>query len=85
MHRGDDVYRKAVEQINTEENAGYQVHSVVLIRVVRAIRIYSPGYTHVHDELQMRKMWRERRSQFEKQFESDVNKRGPYQPDASRP
>ncbi len=80
LHRDDDTYRKAVEQITSEENADYKVHSVVLIRVERAAPIYSPGYEHVHDESEMRKMWRERRSLFEGRFEAHVNKRGPYRP-----
>ncbi len=65
LHRDDEVHRKAVEQIFREESANYAVNSVVLIRVERAMPIYSPGYQQVQDELKMRKMWRERRSQFE--------------------
>ncbi len=84
LHRDDDIYRKAVEQIMTEENADYTVHSVVLIRVERAAPIYSPGYQHIRDEVEMRKMWKERRSQFEGRFEAHMKKRGSYRPNASR-
>ncbi len=84
LHRDDDIYRKAVERISKEENASYQVQSVVLIRVERAVPIYSPGYKHVNDELEMRNLWRERRFHFEKQFEAHMNKSGPYRPTPGR-
>lgn len=78
LHRDDDVYRKAVEQIVREEKAEYPVNSVVLIRVEHAMPLFSPGYQHIQDELEMRKMWKERRSLFEKQFEAHMTRRGPY-------
>ncbi len=78
LHKNDSVYEKAIKQITTEENAEYQVHSVVLVKVERAVPLFSPGYKHVPDELEMRKMWRARRSQFETQFEAHISRRGPH-------
>ena len=80
LHRGYDIFDKATERIFAEEGTSYPVSTVVLIYVERALPIYSPRYIHISDEYAMRKMWKERRSRMEKQFESHIAKHRPYRP-----
>ena len=44
LHTDDEVYRVAIRRLEAEEGHGYQVASVVLIAVERALPLYSPGY-----------------------------------------
>jgi hypothetical protein len=80
LHHDDDVYRQATNRIFTEEGSPYSVHYVVLIEVERSLPILSPGYLHVKDEYEMRKMWKERRSRMEAEFENHISQRGPFRP-----
>jgi predicted pyridoxine 5'-phosphate oxidase superfamily flavin-nucleotide-binding protein len=80
VHRGDDVYRGAVERITREEGAAYPVRAVVLIAVERALPIHSPGYDHVPDERAMRALWKERRAELDGAFERRMDARGPWEP-----
>jgi len=78
LHREDEVYRKAVQQIGREEGTDYRVHSVVLIDIERAASLISPGYLHVTDEYEMRRVWKERRKNMEAEFEARLTAQGPY-------
>lgn len=82
MHNGDEVFREATQRVFAEEESTYPVQNVVLIEIERALPIYSPGYLHLRDEYEMRRMWKERRWKMEAQFERHISKRGPYRPDA---
>ena len=79
VHRDDEIFRKATQQIFAEEATTYPVNAVILIKVDRALPVLSPGYLHTGDELAMRKMWRGRRVLMERQFEAHIERRGPHQ------
>jgi hypothetical protein len=78
LHRGDEVYRKGTSLIFEEEAVEYDVNCVVLVELSRVEPLYSPGYDHILDEFAMRKMWKDRRSRMETDFEAHIAKRGPY-------
>lgn len=78
IHVDDDVYREATNRIFQEEGAEYPVHGVVLIAIERALPLVSPGYQYYSDEWEMRKEWKERRSQLDKEFEEHIKTEGPW-------
>jgi uncharacterized protein len=80
LHRGDDVYRRAVARITREEGTGYPVEAVVLIAVERALPIHSPGYEHIPDEHTMRATWKERRAALDDAFERHLQSEGAWKP-----
>jgi predicted pyridoxine 5'-phosphate oxidase superfamily flavin-nucleotide-binding protein len=78
LHRGDDVYRRATEQIFGEEGETYPVEAVVLVSLTRIQPVVSPGYWHAPDEWAMRAQWKERRPPMDAAFEAHVRRRGPW-------
>jgi hypothetical protein len=78
LHTDDEVYRVAIRRLEAEEGHRYQVASVVLIAVERALPLYSPGYQHVPDEWAMRGLWKERRAELDAGFEAHIHSRGPF-------
>jgi predicted pyridoxine 5'-phosphate oxidase superfamily flavin-nucleotide-binding protein len=75
IHVDDEIYTKATERVFREENSIYRVHSVILIAVERALPLISPGYEHVPDEGEMRRVWKERRTQLDAAFEIHIKNR----------
>ena len=80
LHRNDEVYERATQRIFSEEGNTYRVNAVVLIEVEHAMPLYSPGYEHVSDEFEMRKVWKDRRSKMEKEFDAHIARHGPFKP-----
>lgn len=80
VHTDDEIYRRASERVATEEGHHYQVASVVLIAVERALPLYSPGYDHIADEWEMRRVWKQRRSELDAVFEEHIQARGAFRP-----
>jgi predicted pyridoxine 5'-phosphate oxidase superfamily flavin-nucleotide-binding protein len=76
LHAGDQVYDTATEAIFRDEQTTYPVSAVVLVAVERALPLLSPGYWHVDDEHDMRRMWRQRRAPLDREFEAHIVKRG---------
>lgn len=75
LHRDDDVARRAVARVLEEEGATYPVACVVLVEVVRAEPVLSPGYAHVASEAAMRALWRERRAELDAAYEDYLTRR----------
>jgi hypothetical protein len=61
-----------------EEKARYPVNAVVMLDVMDAAPLVSPGYWHVDDENAMRAAWRERRRSLEEEFEFHLADEGPF-------
>ena len=79
LHMDDDVYRAATARVFSEEGMTYNVRSVVLIEVERALPLTSPGYDHVADEWEMRALWKERHAHLDAAFERHIENCGPLQ------
>jgi predicted pyridoxine 5'-phosphate oxidase superfamily flavin-nucleotide-binding protein len=73
LHEDDAVFHEATERVFSEEQAPYPVHSVVMVAVERAQALVSPGYSHIGSEVEMRRVWRERRAALEHVFDEHVN------------
>jgi len=73
-----DTFEKAVAMVVGEEKARYPVNAVVMLDVMDAAPLVSPGYWHVDDENAMRAAWRERRRSLEEEFESHLAAEGPF-------
>jgi hypothetical protein len=78
LHTGDEVHRRAVDRIASEEGVRYDADGVVLIRVHRALPLWSPGYDHIDGELAMRALWRTRRQELDAEFESHITRHGEF-------
>ncbi len=77
LHTDGPVYQDATARIAADEGDAYPVHAVVLIEVERALPLVSPGYWHVTDEHEMRRMWKERRAELDAAFERHLEEHGP--------
>ena len=75
LHAGDEVHRRAVEQIDGEEGVHYHVEAVVVIELERALPLRSPGYDHVPDEAAMRARWTGLRRRLDEEFERHLAER----------
>jgi uncharacterized protein len=71
IHSDDDVYR--------EEGHVYPFAAVVLIAVLRAAELVSPGYLFIGSEQEMRSAWRPRRAALDAEFDSHAAAR-PFNP-----
>lgn len=76
LHRDDEVYRRATSQIFAKAGQTYAVECVVLVEVLRAAPLTSPGYQHVSSEWQMRELWKARRAQLDRAFEEHLKSIG---------
>lgn len=78
LHVDDEVHRKATRRIRMEEGVRYDVAATVLMVVVSAEPLISPGYLHVPDETAMRLHWRQRRDELDAAFERFLFGEPPY-------
>jgi predicted pyridoxine 5'-phosphate oxidase superfamily flavin-nucleotide-binding protein len=78
VHVADAVYDEAVRRVRTAEQFGYPVAAVILLAVVRAAPLVSPGYWRVPDERAMRSLWRERREALDQEFEAYLARVEPF-------
>jgi len=78
VHRNDDVFMNVTNRIFKEEEVTYSVQCVVLVKVLRALPIVSPGYEHVQDEFEMRELWKKRRKVFDGEFEKHIDQIGQF-------
>jgi predicted pyridoxine 5'-phosphate oxidase superfamily flavin-nucleotide-binding protein len=70
IHREGGIFEKAISIVTGEENTKYPVTAVILLDVLHASAVVSPGYWHVADEHAMRAAWRTRRRELDDEFES---------------
>lgn len=78
LHTEGEVYERATARIAEEEGEDYSAQAVVLVEVERALPLISPGYRHVSDELEMREMWKARRTKLDRDYEAYVDRRGAF-------
>jgi predicted pyridoxine 5'-phosphate oxidase superfamily flavin-nucleotide-binding protein len=78
VHTGDTVFDDACRRVFAEEVSTYPVATVILLEVVRAAPLISPGYLHTHTETEMRAQWRERRAVLDCEFESFLATQPPF-------
>lgn len=72
------TFEKAVAMVVGEEKAPYPVKAVVMLDVMDAAPLVSPGYWYVDDEHSMRAASRDRRRCLEEEFESHLAAEGPF-------
>ena len=84
IHTEDEIYKNATALVFQEEGTTYRVYSVILVSVARALPLISPGYEHVHDEWEMRALWKERRRQLDTDFERHIKECGPRRSEESK-
>jgi hypothetical protein len=75
IHRGDDVFTKATSQVFAEEGMSYPVEAVVTLKVERLEPLWSPGYSHVPDEADMRAWWKSRRATLDADYDNYLDRR----------
>ena len=78
VYEHGEIYEKVVAIVFAEERATYEVASVVLLDIERAVPLVSPGYWHVVDENEMRSSGRDRRNVFDREFESHLTLNGAF-------
>jgi hypothetical protein len=78
LHTEGPVFVEATRRVFDEEGTDYPVSAVVLVTVERAAELTSPGYWHVTDETEMRRLWRERRAELDREFEAYLAGRPPF-------
>lgn len=74
LHRNDEIFNEATRRVFSEGGSEYPVNCVVLIKVESATELISPGYMHVRDEVEMRKLWMRTRESLDAAFEEHVRK-----------
>jgi uncharacterized pyridoxamine 5'-phosphate oxidase family protein len=72
-----DVFNLAVKILKDEGEFNYKVNAIVMIKVERAAPLISPGYLHVHDEWEMREIYKRVRPQLDGEFEDNIDEVGP--------
>lgn len=78
VHEGDDVHAAALARISADEGAPYHADRVVVIDVDEILPIWSPGYDKTPEELAMRAMWKDRRSDLDAKFEQHLERDGHF-------
>jgi predicted pyridoxine 5'-phosphate oxidase superfamily flavin-nucleotide-binding protein len=78
LHPQGAVFDEGCRRIFGEEGAKYPVAGVVLLQLQTAAPLISPGYLHVVDEPAMRAMWKERRAALDREFETFIERLGPF-------
>ena len=71
-----DVFSLAVKILKDEGEFNYKVNAIVILRVERAAPLISPGYLHVHDEWEMRAIYKRVRPQLDGEFEENIDEVG---------
>jgi predicted pyridoxine 5'-phosphate oxidase superfamily flavin-nucleotide-binding protein len=75
-HRSGPVFDEATRRVFAEEGAAYPVASVVLVDLREVRELVSPGYLHVAEEADMRRLWKERRAALDAEFEAWARRDG---------
>jgi uncharacterized pyridoxamine 5'-phosphate oxidase family protein len=71
-----DVFNLALQVLKEEGEFNYKVNAIVMIKVERAAPLISPGYLHVHDEWEMRDIYKRVRPQLDSEFEENIEEQG---------
>ncbi len=72
-----EVFNMAIKVLKDEGEFNYKVNAIVMIKVERAAPLISPGYLHVHDEWEMREIYKRVRPQLDGEFEDNIDEQGP--------
>lgn len=72
-----DVFNMAIKILKDEGEFKYKVNAIVMLKVERAAPLISPGYLHVHDEWEMREIYKRVRPQLDEEFEDNIDEVGP--------
>jgi hypothetical protein len=72
-----DVFNLVLKILNDEGEFNYKVNAVVMIKVERTAPLISPGYLHVHDEWEMREIYKRVRPRLDDEFEANIDEVGP--------
>ena len=69
IHRGDAIFAQATGQVFAEEGMSYEVESVIVLDIERVEPLWSPGYSHVPEEADVRTWWRARRAALDADYD----------------
>jgi hypothetical protein len=72
-----EVFNRAIQLMKDEGEFNYKVNAIVLLNVERAAPLISPGYLFVHDEWEMREIYKRVRPQLDAEFEDNIDEQGP--------
>lgn len=72
-----DVYQSAVKILKDEGDFNFKVNAIMLVKVERAAPLISPGYLQVHDEWEMREIYKHKRPKLDSEFEANIEEQGP--------
>ena len=72
-----DVLKIAIGILKAEGEFNYQVNAIVMLKVDKAAPLISPGYLHVHDEWEMREIYKKVRPELDENFEENIEEQGP--------
>jgi len=78
LHSQGVIFDEGCRRILGEEGAKYPVAGVVVLQVETSAPLISPGYLHVANEPAMRAMWKERRAALDQEFETFIERLGPF-------
>jgi len=82
---GSAVYAEAIGRVYGLTPPTYPATSVILLAVERAAPLLSPAYWRVGDETALRKIWRARRDELDREFEAHLAVVGPVRVDPPAP
>ena len=74
---GSDILKIAVGILRSEGEFNYHVKAIVMLKVEKAAPLISPGYLHVHDEWEMREIYKKLRPELDEAFEKNIDEQGP--------
>jgi len=74
---GTPAYVEGVRRIYDDSLPADQPAAVVILEVERAAPVLSPAYWRNTDEMEIRKLWRERRAALDREFEEHLARVGP--------
>jgi uncharacterized protein len=80
---GSPVYAEGVRRVYGDAPPLAPAAAVVLLAVERTAPLLSPAYWRDNDETALRKLWRERRAELDREFEAYLARAGPVR--VSRP
>ena len=76
IHTDDALYETAKQRVH-DEGIPFKINSIILVKLLKASELISPHYDFVHDEWEIRKIYKARREQLDKEFEKHIASHGP--------
>ena len=80
---GSPVYAEGIRRVYDATLPAEPPAAVVLLAIERAAPVLSPAYWRGNDEAEIRALWRERRAELDRQFETHVAQVGPVRVDVA--